>query len=372
MELWGIQQELVPNPRLSGHSPGQIIGWVREILVGGSFFTINGLIFFFSHRLKKKRAQSPQHPLDCSDMIVPRLVIFLTTMHLVPCQMVSEEAAVPAPTLSVLQGQKEYFFGDVVTLVCTTPRNITGKLMYQIFGDGGWAISGFSSTNNYTFEFVLSRMQHRGPHFCSYSIRQGLKQLISPTSEELVIKIGDHRPQPLLMVESPQGEVMAGELLSIICKAPGNVTIRRFHFYRDGQEVLPVAEGSEDNAADHGGSLRTSMVLQFPRAGPQHSGNFTCKYEEKKPERWIPSFTSQAVSISVNPPKKGKSCFFLLRLLVVGGCFLTINSLILLFFWARGRSKDASFLYGASPAGISQLDARSPYTLQEDNKYEEH
>lgn len=116
----------------------------------------------------------------------------------------------------------------------------------------------------------------------------------------------DHLPQPLMMVESPLGEVMAGELLSIICKAPGNVTIRRFHFYRDGREVLPVAEGSEDNAADHGGSLRTSMVLQFPRAGPQHSGNFTCKYEEKKPERWIPSFTSQAVSISVNPPKKGE------------------------------------------------------------------
>lgn len=99
-------------------------------------------------------------------------------------------AAVPAPTLSVLQGQKEYFFGDVVTLVCTTPRNITGKLMYQIFGDGGWAISGFSSTNNYTFEFVLSRMQHRGPHFCSYSIRQGPKRLTSPASKELVIKIG--------------------------------------------------------------------------------------------------------------------------------------------------------------------------------------
>lgn len=152
-------------------------------------------------------------------------------------------------------------------------------------------------------------MQWKGKHleiclccpYCCVSIYS------SPfTSPFIPPLFSDHRPQPLLMVESPQGEVMAGELLSIICKAPGNVTIRRFHFYRDGREVLPVAEGSEDNAADHGGSLRTSMVLQFPRAGPQHSGNFTCKYEEKKPERWIPSFTSQAVSISVNPPKKGE------------------------------------------------------------------
>ncbi|XP_075268401.1 uncharacterized protein LOC142359955 isoform X2 [Opisthocomus hoazin] len=29
--------------------------WIREIVVGGSFFTINGLIFFFSHRLMKRR-----------------------------------------------------------------------------------------------------------------------------------------------------------------------------------------------------------------------------------------------------------------------------------------------------------------------------
>ncbi|XP_027652816.1 uncharacterized protein LOC130159608 isoform X1 [Falco biarmicus] len=30
------------------------IGWIREIIVGGSFFTINGLIFFFSHCLMKR------------------------------------------------------------------------------------------------------------------------------------------------------------------------------------------------------------------------------------------------------------------------------------------------------------------------------
>ncbi|KAM6107435.1 uncharacterized protein FYN12_014620 [Phoenicopterus ruber ruber] len=31
------------------------ISWIREIIVGGSFFTINGLIFFFSHCLMKRR-----------------------------------------------------------------------------------------------------------------------------------------------------------------------------------------------------------------------------------------------------------------------------------------------------------------------------
>ncbi|KAM6107434.1 venom metalloproteinase inhibitor DM43-like isoform 2-T2 [Phoenicopterus ruber ruber] len=31
------------------------ISWIREVIVGGSFFTINGLIFFFSHHLMKRR-----------------------------------------------------------------------------------------------------------------------------------------------------------------------------------------------------------------------------------------------------------------------------------------------------------------------------
>ncbi|XP_010568445.1 PREDICTED: uncharacterized protein LOC104833473 isoform X5 [Haliaeetus leucocephalus] len=31
------------------------ISWLREIIVGGSFFTINGFIFFFSHCLMKRR-----------------------------------------------------------------------------------------------------------------------------------------------------------------------------------------------------------------------------------------------------------------------------------------------------------------------------
>ncbi|XP_009669696.1 uncharacterized protein [Struthio camelus] len=33
----------------------QKISWMREIVVGGSFFTINGLIFFFSHCLMKRK-----------------------------------------------------------------------------------------------------------------------------------------------------------------------------------------------------------------------------------------------------------------------------------------------------------------------------
>ncbi|XP_068777897.1 leukotriene B4 receptor 2-like isoform X3 [Struthio camelus] len=174
----------------------------------------------------------------------------------------------------------------------------------------------------------------------------------------------DHLPQPLLMVESPLGEVMKGDLLRIICKAPGNATERRFHFYRNGEEVAPRKVGSENNISEREGILKNAMVLHFLHAGPQHSGNFTCKYEEKMQERWIPSLTSQAINITINSNKRGNSCFLILRLLVVGGCFFTINSLILVFFWMWVKDKDSSLQFEARLLGTSQTACRSLSTLQ--------
>ncbi|XP_040984542.1 uncharacterized protein LOC121233782 isoform X3 [Aquila chrysaetos chrysaetos] len=43
------------------------ISWIREIVVGGSFFTINGLIFFFSHCLMKRRDLEEGFQMDYGD-----------------------------------------------------------------------------------------------------------------------------------------------------------------------------------------------------------------------------------------------------------------------------------------------------------------
>ncbi|NXG39818.1 FCRL5 protein, partial [Dromaius novaehollandiae] len=241
-------------------------------------------------------------------------------------------AVAPAPSLSVLQAKEKFFLGDAVTLVCTTPPSVTGKRLYQLFGEAGWALSEYSEKNNYTHKFTLSKMQHGGPHFCSYTLQKAQRLFRSPPSEKLMIKIEDPLPQPLLMVESPLREVMRGDLLRIICKAPGNATERRFHFYRDGREFPHRKAGSENNASEREDILNNGMVLRFLHASPQHSGNFTCKYEEKMHGRWIPSLTSQAVNVNINSNKRGNSWFLLLWFLAVGGCFFTINGLIVLFF----------------------------------------
>ncbi|CAM9164212.1 unnamed protein product [Bubo scandiacus] len=59
------------RPVRSERSPGvninvksHKISWIREIVVGASFFTINGLIFFFSHCLMKRRNLKEQLQMD--------------------------------------------------------------------------------------------------------------------------------------------------------------------------------------------------------------------------------------------------------------------------------------------------------------------
>ncbi|XP_074666051.1 uncharacterized protein LOC141916949 isoform X4 [Strix aluco] len=59
------------RPVRSERSPGvninvksHKISWIREIVVGASFFTINGLIFFFSHCLMKRRDLKEQLQMD--------------------------------------------------------------------------------------------------------------------------------------------------------------------------------------------------------------------------------------------------------------------------------------------------------------------
>ncbi|XP_069657447.1 T-cell-interacting, activating receptor on myeloid cells protein 1-like [Haliaeetus albicilla] len=48
-----IRSEL--SPSVIVYVKSHKISWLREIIVGGSFFTINGFIFFFSHCLMKRR-----------------------------------------------------------------------------------------------------------------------------------------------------------------------------------------------------------------------------------------------------------------------------------------------------------------------------
>ncbi|XP_025938695.1 leukotriene B4 receptor 2 isoform X6 [Apteryx rowi] len=251
-------------------------------------------------------------------MLISPFMMLLTTVQLLPCQMVHQEVnpvVAPAPSLSVLQAKEEYFLGDAVTLVCTTPPTITGKRLYQLF---------------------------------------------------------EPLPQPLLMVESPLGEVMRGDLLRIICKAPGNATERRFHFYRDGGEFPPRKAGSENNTSEREDILKNAMVLHFLHSGPQHSGNFTCKYEEKIHGRWIPSLTSQAMNVNINSNKRGNSCFLLLRFLVVGGCFFTVNGLILLFFRMWVKDEDSPLQSGDRLTRTSQTACRSLSTLQPQSSTQHH
>ncbi|KAG6922688.1 Fc receptor like A, partial [Chelydra serpentina] len=97
----------------------------------------------------------------------------------------------------------------------------------------------------------------------------------------------------------PSGVVSKGDPLVITCTAPGDAGEWRFHFYKDGAEVIPRDTGSEISTAQ---SSTDSMMLTFPRAGPASAGEFTCSYEENVSGRWIPSPRSRPVTVTVKDP----------------------------------------------------------------------
>ncbi|TFJ95935.1 proline--tRNA ligase [Platysternon megacephalum] len=82
--------------------------------------------------------------------------------------------------------------------------------------------------------------------------------------------------------------------------APGDLGAWRFHFYKDGTEIVPRDEGSEISTMESiSGSINIS-VLSIPQAGPNNTGEFTCGYEKNMSGRWIPSPRSQAVNVTWN------------------------------------------------------------------------
>ncbi|TFJ96508.1 peptidase M13 [Platysternon megacephalum] len=74
-----------------------------------------------------------------------------------------------------------------------------------------------------------------------------------------------------------------------------------------------------------------TSVLRIPLASSNNTGEFTCRYEENVGGRWIPSPSSQAVTVTGNVTVSARS-FLWVQELAVGGSFFLINGLIFLVF----------------------------------------
>nr|XP_025035503.1 basement membrane proteoglycan-like [Pelodiscus sinensis] len=136
-----------------------------------------------------------------------------------------------------------------------------------------------------------------GEYSCESWRRESGKEITSQRSQVIAIAVVDPPPQPKLSVDPPSGVVNEGFSLNITCMAPGDPRKRRFHFYKDGAELVPGDLGSEISTVEPStGFVKVSVVS----IRPQITGEFTCGYEEIVGRRGALSPPSQAVNVTVN------------------------------------------------------------------------
>ncbi|XP_065422547.1 uncharacterized protein LOC135975428 [Chrysemys picta bellii] len=165
------------------------------------------------------------------------------------------------------------------------------------------------------------------PYRCGYSSELHGRHLHSPSSEPVPLSVTDPPPQPVLSVDPPSGVVSEGLPLLITCIAPGDTRERRFHFYKDGAEIVPGDTGSEISTTEPSTSSMNFSVLSVPRASPSNTGEFTCGYEANMGRTWIPSPRSQAVNITMTA--------WSLPIPLVAGCGGAATALALLLLLIR-------------------------------------
>ncbi|KAH1182035.1 hypothetical protein KIL84_009789 [Mauremys mutica] len=138
-----------------------------------------------------------------------------------------------------------------------------------------------------------------GAYTCQYWRREAGQEIVSENSNSITVPVSDLPPQPALSVYPPSRAVSEVLPLLITCMAPEDASKRRFHFYKDGAELIPGDMGSEISTMEPGTGSMNVSVLSIPRASPESTGEFTCGYEKNMSGRWISSPRSRAVNVTV-------------------------------------------------------------------------
>ncbi|NWW86008.1 FCRL5 protein, partial [Rhynochetos jubatus] len=200
----------------------------------------------------------------------------------------------PPPNITVMPEKMEYLIGDTVAIQCTAPRTREKIQGFQVSGTSGWAVDVRTTRRTYVHRFNITGPRDAGVHACTYVIVNQFRQPVrSQDSKSIFINVRDHPPRPTLELNSSSGVTVEGQPLVFRCAAPAQPTERRFHFYKEKVEVVT---GVKLILGDAEGQLQVAKSVQ------NHTGNFSCGYEEKTEGRWIPSYPSRDVEVIVREP----------------------------------------------------------------------
>nr|XP_042703046.1 Fc receptor-like protein 5 [Chrysemys picta bellii] len=243
----------------------------------------------------------------------------------------------PAPTLSQDPGYAVYLPGERVTLTCSAPgsEQVSG---YRFFYQGQQDPSAVLHPNNSARLELAAEKGNAGNYTCAYWRQESNREISSRNSSSVSIPVTDPPPQPVLRLDPPSGAVSEGLPLLITCAVSRDAREWRFHFYKDGVEIVPRDMGSEISTMEPGtGSVNVS-VLSILQAGPNKAGKFTCGYEENVSGRWIPSPRSRAVNVTVNVT--GTASYSTRDiLLTTGGLLLLVGAIAALICYCRRKER---------------------------------
>ncbi|XP_053901658.1 basement membrane proteoglycan-like isoform X3 [Malaclemys terrapin pileata] len=286
----------------------------------------------------------------------------------------------PLPVLSVDPPSGVVIKGVPLVITCKAPGDAS-EWRFHFYKDGAKIIPGNmgseistreSSTDSMMLTFPRAGPATTGEFTCGYEENMSGWWIPSPRSQAVNVtmkgeaapkptnSIKDPLPLPLMSVDPPSGVVSKGVPLDITCKAPGDASEWRFHFYKDGAEIIPGNMGSEISTRE---SSTDSMMLTFPRAGPATTGEFSCGYEENVSGWWIPSPRSQAVNVTMKAISS-------LPIPLVAGCAGAVVGLVLLLVliylynrkkkgskWERRRrAQNDGFISSYSPMPLSMIN----------------
>nr|XP_025034020.1 low affinity immunoglobulin gamma Fc region receptor III-like [Pelodiscus sinensis] len=242
-------------------------------------------------------------------------------------------ASLPVPQITVSQSQPVYITGEDVTLTCSAAGSptVSGIRFYR---DSREIQSKElpSPRNSHTESLPLLSVSagSAGEYNCESWKTVSGREITSARSQSRSIRVTDPPSQPKLSVDPPSGVVSEGFSLNITCTAPGDARERRFHFYKDGAELIPGDLGSKMSTMEPSTSSVKGSVLSIPWAGSNITGEFACGYEENVAGRWIPSLRSWTVNVTGNITVSVSAAhdFRWVREVAVGGSFFLINGLV--------------------------------------------
>ncbi|XP_075768074.1 Fc receptor-like protein 5 isoform X2 [Pelodiscus sinensis] len=228
-----------------------------------------------------------------------------------------------APSLRLIPPHPLYVTGETVTAECVAPAGPYEPRAHRLQRDEEPGAEMPGPRHNLTVT-----PSTRGRYRCEYSTELHGRRLQSPPSPSVVLEVTDPPLPPELSMDPPSGAVREGAPLLLTCRAPGDTTQRRFHFYQDGAELSPPEPSA-------------SPERRFPQAAPNNSGNFTCGYEEPVGGRWILSHPSQAVNVAV--------AAWSLPIPLLAGCGGAAFALVLFFIVClHRRKKEANLQHDTS------------------------